>query len=165
MADDPRTGIMWVLWGRNTGNGGDSKNMDYMLNRSTDGGANWTLNASTTGIIVATADSTQPQPKFGTVNALLGGVHHAGVDPTTGDLYYAYGNRDAGTNQNRLAIRRVTANGSGGVNIGAENFVTGQVEAAIPSVAVTENGVVGVFYYTFDGFSSDSSPSSRRTWR
>ena len=40
---------------------------------------------------------TQPTPKFGTVNALLGGVHHAGVDPNTGDLYYAYGNRDAVT--------------------------------------------------------------------
>lgn len=158
MADDPRTGIMWVLWQRNTAGGADPKNIDYMLNRSTDGGATWTLNASATGIIVANADSTQPQPKFGTVNALLGGVLHAGVDPTTGDLYYVYGNRDAGTGNNRLAIRRVTANGSGGVIIDPQHFVTGQVQAAIPSVAVTANGTLGVFYYTFDGFSSDSFP-------
>ncbi len=32
--------------------------------------------------------------------------------------------------------------------------MTGQVQAAIPSVAVLSNGTVGVFYYTFDGFSS-----------
>jgi hypothetical protein len=32
-------------------------------------------------------------------------------------------------------------------------FVTDQVQAAIPSVAVTTNSTVGVFYYTFDGFS------------
>jgi hypothetical protein len=46
----------------------------------------------------------------------------------------------------------------GNVIIGAESFVTGQVEAAIPVVAVTDNGTVGVFYYTFDGFSSDDFP-------
>jgi len=54
---------------------------------------------------VATANSTQATPKFGGVNALLGGVLHAAVDPTNGDLYYVYGNRDAaGTIV--LAIRR-----------------------------------------------------------
>ena len=42
--------------------------------------------------------------------------------------------------------------------IGPEHFVTGQVEAAIPQVAVTKNGTIGVFYYTFDGFSSDNFP-------
>ena len=55
-----------------------------MLNRSTDGGATWTLNGMAGGIIVANADSTQPTPKFGTVNALLGGVDHAAVIQITG---------------------------------------------------------------------------------
>src|SRR5438132_1888763 len=104
--------------------------------------------------LVANADSTQPQPKFGTVNALLGGADHAAVDPNNGDVYYVYGSRDAGTGNDRLAIRRIFDNGGGGVTVGPENFVTGQVEAAIPSVAVASNGIVGVFYYTFDGFSS-----------
>jgi len=159
LADNRANGVMWAIWGRNPGAGsGGSKNMNYMLNRSTDGGATWTLNGdpnlpTTAGIIVANADSTQPQPKFGTVNALLGGVHHAAVDPGTGDLYYVYGNRDSVTNNNRLAIRRVTDAGGGMVSVGAENFVTGQVQAAIPSVAVLDNGTVGVFYYTFDGMS------------
>ena len=116
--------------------GGDSKNIDYMLNRSTDGGATWILNGMAGGIIVANADSTQPTPKFGTVNALLGGVDHAAVDPNNGDVYYVYGNRDAGTGNDRLAIRRIQDDGGGGVTVGPENFVTGQVEAAIPSVAV-----------------------------
>jgi hypothetical protein len=126
-----------------------------MLNRSTDGGATWILNAMAGGIVVANADSTQPTPKFGTVNALLGGVDHAAVNTNNGDVYYVYGNRDAGTGNDRLAIRRIFDNGGGGVTVGPENFVTGQVEAAIPSVAVLSNGTVGVFYYTFDGFSSD----------
>ncbi len=159
MAEDPRTGFMWALFGRNPAAGaGGSKNMNYMLNRSTDGGATWGLNGSPFGIVIANADSTQPQPKFGTVNALLGGVHHAAVDPTTGDLYYVYGNRDSVTGNNRLAVRRVFSDGLGGVTVGGENFVTGQVQAAIPVAGVTDNGTLGIFYYTFDGFSSDDFP-------
>jgi len=159
MANDRGSGVMWALWGRNVAAGDDtSKNIDYMLNRSTDGGATWTLNGdpglpTTAGIVVANADSTQPQPKFGTVNALLGGVHHAAVDPNNGDLYYVFGNRDPATNNNRLSVRRITDAGGGLVAVGAASFVTGQVEAALPSVAVTDNGIVGVFYYTYDGMS------------
>jgi hypothetical protein len=160
LADDRVNGTMWVLWGRNVAAGaGGSKNMDYMLNRSTDGGSTWTLNGNpnlptTGGIIVANADSTQPQPKFGTVNALLGGVHHAGVDPISGDLYYVYGNRDSGTGNNRLAVRRISDAGGGSVSVGAESLLTGQVQAALPQVAVLDNGTLGVFYYTYDGMNS-----------
>jgi hypothetical protein len=154
LAVDPRNGFIYSLFQSCVNCGGTPKNINYMLNRSTDSGATWILNGMPGGIIVANADSTQPTPKFGTVNALLGGADHAAVDPSTGDLYYVYGNRDAGTGNNRLAIRRIFDNGSGGVTVGPENFVTGQVQAAIPSVAVTGNGIVGVFYYTFDGFSS-----------
>ena len=154
LAVDPRNGFVYSLFQRCVGNcGGDPKNIDFMLNRSTDGGATWTLNGMAGGIIVANADSTQPTPKFGTVNALLGGVDHATVDPNNGDVYYVYGNRDSGTGNDRLAIRRIQDNGGGGVTVGPENFVTGQVEAAIPSVAVLSNGTVGVFFYTFDGLS------------
>ncbi len=160
LAIDPRRGFVYSLFQRNiaVGNGG-SKNIDYMLNRSTDGGTTWTLNGMAGGIIVANADSTQPTPKFGTVNALLGGVDHAGVDPNNGDIYYVYGNRDAATGNDRLAVRRIQDDGAGGVTVGPENFVTGQVEAAIPSVAVVSDGTVGVFYYTFDGISPDNFPT------
>jgi hypothetical protein len=159
LATDPRNGFVYSLFQRNIALGaGGSKNIDYMLNRSTDGGATWSLNGMAGGIIVANGDSTQPTPKFGTVNALLGGVDHAAVDPHNGDVYYVYGNRDAGTGNDRLAIRQIQDDGGGGVSVGPENFVTGQVETAIPSVAVGSNGTVGVFYYTFDGFSQDNFP-------
>ena len=155
LAVDPVSGAVYSLFQQLVQTNIDgSRKINFMLNRSTDAGLTWTLNGSTTGILLTTTDSTQPTPKFGTVNALLGGVLHAAVDPTDGDLYYVYGNRDSGTGNNRLAIRRLTNNGSGGLTIGAEFFVTGQVQAALPSVAVNGSGVVGVFYYTFDGMSA-----------
>jgi hypothetical protein len=159
LADDQRRGIMYSLFQRRIAPGADgSQNINYMLNRSIDGGRSWSLNGSATGIIVANADSTQPQPKFCTVNALLGGVLHAAVDQESGDLFYVYGHRDPVTGNNRLALRRIVDDGSGGVLVGAEHFVTGQVQAAIPSVAVAKNGTVGIFYYTCDGFSLSGFP-------
>ena len=162
LAVDPRSGAVYSLFQRRIGAGAvGSQNINYMLNRSTDGGKTWTLNGSPTGIIVANADSTQPQPKFCTVNALLGGADHAAVDPVTGDVVYVYGNRDPVTGNNRLAMRRLTPNGVGGLTIGPEIFVTGQVQAAIPSVAITENRTIGVFYYTCDSICGHPSRSTR----
>lgn len=155
LAVDPNSGAVYSLFQQLVQTNGDgSRRINYMLNRSTNAGATWGLNASATGIIVATADSNQPTPKFGTVNALLGGVLHATVDPTNGDVFYVYGNRDSGTGNNRLAIRRLTDNGMGGLNVGAEVFITGQVQAALPSVTVAANGVLGVLYDTYDGMNS-----------
>lgn len=152
LATDPRNGWVYSLFQNCTAScSADPRTIQFKLNRSTDQGTTWTLNGNAGGIVVATANSTQATPKFGTVNALLGGVDHAAVDPTNGDLYYVYGNRDA-TGNNRLAIRRVTDNGAGGVNVGAENFVVaGTVQAALPQVAVNNRGTVAVFYYTFNG--------------
>jgi hypothetical protein len=159
LAPDPRNGWIYSLHQNCIANcatlAANPKTIQFILNRSTDQGATWTLNGSSTGIVVATADSTQPQPKFGTVNALLGGVDHAAVDPDTGDVFVVYGNRDAGGN-NRLAIRRLFHDGAGGLTIGPEHFVvSGTVTAALPSIAVTREGsIVGVFYYTFNGMVS-----------
>jgi uncharacterized repeat protein (TIGR01451 family) len=170
LAVDPNNGAVYSLWQVRNGAGDDgTHNISYRLNRSTDGGQNWTLNGMAGGITVATADSTQACTagcgpgctnntfKFGTVNALLGGVLHATVDPTNSDVYYVYGNRDSVTNNNRLAIRRLTSDGMGGLNVGAEVFVTGQVQAALPSVAVASDGTVGVLYTQFDGLSPMSN--------
>jgi len=154
LAGDAHTGAMYSIWQRRIAPGaGGSKNIDYMLNRSTDAGLTWPLGGGN-GIVVANGDSTQPTPKFGTVNALLGGVLHATVHKQTGDLYYVYGKRDAITGNNRLAIRRLTTDRQDNLTIGDEVFVTGQVQAALPSVTVTPNGEIGVFYYTFDGMSA-----------
>jgi hypothetical protein len=126
----------------------DPKTIRYMLNRSTDGGKTWKLNGLATGIVVATAQSTQPRPKFGTVNALLGGVDHVAVDPNNGDVYVVYGARDSVTKNNRLVLARLVPNGTGGLKIASRKFVTGQLQAALPSVAVTKNslGSIGVLY-------------------
>ena len=147
------SGVVFSLWQRCIANcGGDPKTIEYRLNRSTDGGQTWPLNGGA-GTIVSTGFSTQPTPKFGTVNALLGGVDHAAVDPNSGDIYYVYGSRDPVTSNNRIAIRRIVDAGVGGVIVGPEVFVTGQIQAALPSVAVASNGGVGVLYTSFDGFS------------
>lgn len=152
LAENSLTGAIYSLFQRRTAPGlGGSQHIDYMLNRSTDGGQTWPLGGGN-GVVVASADSTQPTPKFGTVNALLGGALHAAVHAQTGDVYYVYGNRDAVTGRNRLAIRRITTDAAGNQTVGPESFVTGQVDAALPSVAVAPNGTVGVFHYTFDGF-------------
>ncbi|MCI0599540.1 MAG: hypothetical protein L0Y50_09565 [Beijerinckiaceae bacterium] len=159
LAVDPRSGAVYSLFQRpKMAGAGGSQNIDYMLNRSTDGGNTWTLNGSATGIVVANADSTQAQPKFCTVNALLGGVDHATVDPKTGDVVYVYGSRNPITGHNRLAMRRLTPNAAGGLTIGPQRFITGFVQAAIPAVAITKNRTIGVFYYTCDGFSAAGFP-------
>jgi hypothetical protein len=154
LAIDPRSGAVYSLFQLDIGAGaGGSQNISYMLNRSTDGGVNWSLNGFPAGIPVATANSDQILPSFCGVNELRGGVDHAAVDPKTGDVIYVYGNRDPGTGMNRLAMRRLVPNVVGGLTIGPEIFITGQVQAALPSVAITANRVIGVFYYTCDGTS------------
>jgi hypothetical protein len=85
-------------------------------------------------------------------------VTSAAVDPNNGNVYYVFGNRDAMTGNNRLSIVRLTDNGMGGLTVGAPTFVTGQVQAALPSVAVTANGTVGVLYTTFDGIGTSGFP-------
>lgn len=154
LAVNPTNGYLYSIFQNYVGAGsGGSANINYILNRSTDGGASWGVNGNPNGMVVATADSTQPQPKFGTVNALLGGVDHATVDPTNSDVYYVYGNCDPVTGNNRLSIARLQDNGAGGMTLLSTTFVTGQVQAALPSVAINSAGVIGVLYDTFDGIS------------
>jgi len=76
-------------------------------------------------------------------------------------VYVVYGNRDPNTGNNRLSIVRLTDDGKGGLNIGEPSFVTGQVQAALPSVAVAEDirGAVGVLYDTFDGIDGSGYPT------
>ena len=135
LAGDAHTGAMYSIWQRRIAPGaGGSKNIDYMLNRSTDAGLTWPLGGGN-GIVVANGDSTQPTPKFGTVNALLGGVLHATVHKQTGDLYYVYGKRDAITGNNRLAIRRLTTDHTGPFPSSVTRFV-GDPRGAQPDVFV-----------------------------
>lgn len=156
LAADPRNGTMYALYEQSSGNV-QPKSVTYKLNRSTDGGRTWTLNGSADGLTVDTVNSDQaPGFKFGGVNALLGGVDHAAVDPANGDVYVAYGQDVSGGNQ--IKIRRLTADGSGDLGVGPATNVSASTNAALPSVAVNSNGTIGVLYDTFDGNTADGFP-------
>ena len=156
MAADPRNGTMYVLYEQSTGTS-QPKSVTYRLNRSTDAGATWTLNGNADGIVVDTVNSDQaPGFKFGNVNALLGGVDHAAVDPNNGDVYVVYGQDVSGGN--RIMIRRLTANGSGGLNVGAAATVSSQNDTALPSIAILSDGTLGVLYHSFDSTNASGFP-------
>jgi hypothetical protein len=167
LAVDHANGTVYALYQQATFNSATSPkiNIQYFLNRSMDGGQTWSLNGNAGGIQIASGPSDQVFDsftaagfKFGTVNALLGGIDSGAVDPTNGDVYYVYGLRDTGTGNNRLLISRLTPNGSGGLTVGSPTFITGQVQAALPSVSVASNGTIGVMYDTFDGFNGSGFP-------
>jgi hypothetical protein len=154
LAKDPRNGAMYALWQETTGATSPHPTTLH-INRSTDGGANWTLNGNAGGQTLTGLQVDNGEYKFGTVNALLGGVHHLTVDPTNGDVYLVYGNDNANTGTgNQILIRRLTDNGAGGLTIGAAVTVSNAASAALPSVAVTADGTIGVLYDTFDGNSA-----------
>ncbi len=130
----------------------DPKTIDYVLNRSRDRGVTWELDGSSTGLVVDQAQSHQPTPKFGTVNALLGGVDHVAVDPNNGQVFVVYGVFDSSTGTDRIAISRLFYSLGNVLVAGPRVFVNdGLFPAALPAVAVTANSTVGVLYDTFDG--------------
>jgi Bacterial Ig-like domain (group 3) len=152
LATDPRNGTVYALYEQSSGSS-QPKSVTYKLNQSTDGGGTWTLNGNSDGLTVASVNSDQaPGFKFGGVNALLGGVDHAAVDPSNGDVYVVYGQDVSGGNQ--IKIRRLQDNGSGGLNVGSASNVSSSTDAALPSVAVLSNGTIGVLYISFDGTSN-----------
>lgn len=129
--------------------------VDYRLVRSTDGGVTWQLDRNSAGIDVAQAWSKQTTDKFATYNALLGGDHAAAVDPRTGDLYYVFGDMDLATLKSRLAVVRVRRNLDGTMTVGRATPFTGDVDAALPAAAVTDDGTLGILYDTFDGMDAN----------
>jgi hypothetical protein len=148
---------VYALYEQSSG-GSEPRSVTYKLNRSVNAGSSWTLNGSSDGLTVATVNSDQaPGFKFGGVNALLGGVDHAAVDPTNGDVYVVYGQDASGSNQ--IMIRRLTDNGSGGLNLGAANTVSTLTDTALPSVAVLADHTIGVLYISHDGTNSGGFPT------
>jgi len=161
LAVDPRTGAVYSLYQTClSGCGGSPKTIGYKLNRSLDAGTTWTLNGSGTGVQVASGSTIQPTPKFGTVNALLGGIDHAAVDPTTSNVYVVYGD-DNGSGGNAVFIKQITFDNSSptmAIPGAAHQVSLPGAQAALPSVAVAANGTVGVLYTSFDGFDVNGFP-------
>jgi hypothetical protein len=84
---------------------------------------------------------------------LLGGVDSVAVSPVDGSIYVVYGATNTANDQ--ILIKQVTAAGVVTMS-GAVSPAT--APAALPSVAVTTNGTVGVLYDTFDGTDTDNRP-------
>ncbi len=151
MAGDPTTGRVYVMYQQ-----GSQAGITWRLNRSGDAGATWTLNGDANGMVVGSGTSRQGNVnnmKFGAVNALIGGVNHLTVDPANGDVLVVFGtsSNPVGTAGNHLFVRRITNNGNGTMTAQAPVQITTAENAAMPSIAMTSDGTVGVFYYTFDG--------------
>ena len=129
----------------------DPKVINYVINRSSDRGLTWSLNGVSAGMVVDQASTHQPDPKFGTVNALLGGIDHVATD-RDGGVYVVYGVIDPDNGNNRLAISHLFYNLDKVLVNGPRIFVNdGLFPAALPAIAVTDNGTIGVLYTTFDG--------------
>ena len=73
LAADPNNGTMYALYEQSSGSG-QPKSVTYKLNRSTDGGANWTLNGSSDGLTVDTVNSDQHQDSSSAASTLCSAV-------------------------------------------------------------------------------------------
>jgi hypothetical protein len=161
LATDSRTGFVYDLWQQCVANcGTPNKTINYILNRSENAGTTWGFPGFPNGVVAASGVTVQPQPKFGTVNALLGGIDHAAVDPTTGNVFVVFGGNN-GAAENAVFIREITFDNASPSNpiLNAIHQVSlPGAQAALPSVAVAPDGTVGVLYTSFDGFSVDGFP-------
>ena len=79
------------------------------------------------------------------------------MDSHTGDVYVVYGKFDEAAGRDRIAIVRLTHRGNDEMEPEPSHFVSGpEHQSALPAVAVTENGAVGVLYDTADGLDPES---------
>jgi hypothetical protein len=172
-AVDTRTGAVYTLYQNPIGNcvtpnrlGG--LQLEYILNRSTDSGQSWSFGSEPLGTAVAEACSDQnvtaysfgvPDPgnPAGGVNVLLGGIDTLAVDSSNATVYVVYGAFDEQAERDQLKIISITSN-RGVVKVSDPVLVSpADKQAALPAVAVTKNGAVGVLYDTADGLIGDDS--------
>ncbi|OQZ00834.1 MAG: hypothetical protein B6D36_14590 [Planctomycetes bacterium UTPLA1] len=130
------------------------KAMNYVLNRTTDGGQNWGIGPAAVpnnGLNIGAGLSNQaPGVKMGGNNALLGSITSIGVDPNTHVVYVAYGTKDA-TGANRLRFRALVPAAGGAYTPGPERTISpAGVDAALPCIAVLASGEIGVMFTTYN---------------
>jgi len=126
----------------------------FRVNRSDDGGATWNALGSNAGVSVhgASAVTTWLADNFG--NPAKGKTGRArssdawiAVNPSNGDVWVAYCNKDASTFGQIFVVKSTT----NGASWSAQHRVTdGTRHSAYPEIAVTSSGDVGVLYIDYD---------------
>ncbi|GAA4609905.1 sialidase family protein [Actinoplanes octamycinicus] len=143
---DPRTGALYNFYDSiqfTDATGTTTESIRYEMVRSTDGGRTW-------GRPVVVADDTGVQdvdPNTGAALRTGVGIPFPAIDPRTGELYLAYEGSDfTGGAYNQIQLVRSTDRGR---TWSAPTRVNGDpaVQAFTPSIAVADNGDVGVTYY------------------
>ena len=87
---------------------------------------------------------------------MRGGVHALAVDPRDAAVYVVFGDYDAENNRDRLGLVRVTITGDQAIISDPVFLSPPHLEAALPAVAVSEDGSVGILYDTADGLEDDT---------
>ncbi len=172
-AVDTKIGAVYTLYQNPIGNcvtpniqGG--LQIQYIVNRSTDGGHSWSFGNQSRGTVVAEVCSDQvfntysfgvPDPgnPNGGVNLLLGGIDALAVDSKSATVYVVYGAFDEQAERDQLKMVSITSNG-GVVKVSDPVLVSpADKQAALPAVAVTRNGAIGILYDTADGLVGDEA--------
>ncbi len=138
--------------------GGGFENVHWTVNRSDDGGVTWTgLGANGVSVHGAAQAQTYFTNSFG--NPAKGKVARSrssdgwiATDPTNGDIYVAYVDRDA----SGFAQIYVARSQDEGVTWNLTRATDGTHNSSYPEIAVTKRGVVGVLYIDYD----DSGPNT-----
>ena len=119
-----------------------------MVKRSDDGGVNWNANGAN-GVSVHGAAQVQTwfttswgNPAKGLVGRARSSDAWIAVDPSDGDVYVAYCNRDA-SGFGQIYVARSTDRGATWTT---NRLTDGAHHSAFCEIAVADNGVVGVLY-------------------
>jgi hypothetical protein len=158
-------GRAYAIWGVGSGNSNGVENLTYHLNRYTSGNA-WDFTSNSTsdgagGLVIDSGSSAQINAStsagfFGTKNDLRGNITAIATDATGAHVYIVYGKRD-GTSVDRLFLGEYDTNPVTGAltqraGTGLTPFSIAGERSALPSIAVSANGTIGVLY--------DTSPSA-----
>lgn len=137
---------------REGGAGGDFENAHFRVKRSDDGGVSWNA-LGAAGVSVHGAAQMQTwfttawgNPAKGKTGRARSSDAWIAADPSDGDIYVTYCDRDA-SGFGQIFIARSTDHGATWTT---SRITDGTHHSAFPEVAVADNGVVGVLYVDFD---------------
>lgn len=155
-----KTGDFFSICGvRTNDNGSVAAFVNYRLNRWS-GGANWDFTTATPdsigGLYITNGQSRQGNYtpfSFGNINLLLGNITAIAANTNGSCVYAVYGLSDAG-NLGHLYLQKFQTSGPNLVKSGAPLMFSSLTHsAALPEVAVADNGAVGLLFDEFDGSS------------